>query len=147
MIKRKKIDLNFWKNKKVLITGHTGFKGSWLSMILKYLGCEIYGYALMPDEAKNIFKGYKLSNIFKKSIIADVRNFEKLYKKIELIKPDIIIHMAAQSLVIDSYVESKFNPTNSPRAFITGEPELPPVVSALDKKLTGTELNSFKIFS
>ena len=103
MIKRKKINLNFWKNKKVLITGHTGFKGSWLSMILKYLGCEVYGYALMPDETKNIFKEYKLSNIFKKSIIADVRNFEKLYKKIELIKPDIIIHMAAQSLVIDSY--------------------------------------------
>ena len=42
MIKRKKINLTFWKNKKVLITGHTGFKGSWLSLILKYLGCEIY---------------------------------------------------------------------------------------------------------
>jgi CDP-glucose 4,6-dehydratase len=103
MIKRKKIDLNFWKNKKVLITGHTGFKGSWLSMILKYLDCKIYGYALIPDNSKSIFKEYKLSNIFKKSIISDVRNFKNLYKKIELIKPDIIIHMAAQPLVIDSY--------------------------------------------
>lgn len=103
MIKRKKIDLKFWKNKKVLITGHTGFKGSWLSLILKYLGCEIYGYALMPEDSKSIFKEFKLSNIFKKSIISDVRNFEYLYKKIELIKPDIIIHMAAQPLVIDSY--------------------------------------------
>lgn len=103
MIKGKKINLNFWKNKKVLITGHTGFKGSWLSMILKYLGCQIYGYSLMPEASKNIFNEYKLSNIFKKSIISDVRNFENLYRKIELIKPDIIIHMAAQSLVIDSY--------------------------------------------
>ena len=103
MIKRKKIDLNFWKNKKVLITGHTGFKGSWLSMILKYLDCKIYGYALIPDNSKSIFKEYKLSNIFKKSIISDVRNFKNLYKKIKLIKPDIIIHMAAQPLVIDSY--------------------------------------------
>ena len=103
MIKGKKINLNFWKNKKVLITGHTGFKGSWLSMILKYLGCKIYGYALMPDSSKSIFKEYKLSNIFKKSIISDVRNFKNLYKKIELIKPDIIIHMAAQPLVIESY--------------------------------------------
>ncbi len=103
MIKKKKINLNFWKNKKVLITGHTGFKGSWLSVILKHLGCEIYGYALMPEDSKCIFKEYKLSNIFKQSIISDVRNFENLYKKIKLIKPDIIIHMAAQSLVIDSY--------------------------------------------
>ena len=103
MIKGKKINLNFWKSKKVLITGHTGFKGSWLSMILKYLDCEIYGYALMPDDSKSIFKEYKLSNLFEKSIISDVRNFENLYKKIKLIKPDIIIHMAAQSLVIDSY--------------------------------------------
>ena len=57
----------------------------------------------MPEDSKCIFKEYKLSNIFKQSIISDVRNFENLYKKIKLIKPDIIIHMAAQSLVIDSY--------------------------------------------
>ena len=100
---KKKINLNFWKKKKVLITGHTGFKGSWLSLILKYLGCEIYGYALMPEESTNIFKEYELTNIFKKSIISDIRNFENLYKKIKNIKPDIIIHMAAQPLVIDSY--------------------------------------------
>ena len=65
---------NIFYGKKVLITGHTGFKGSWLSMILKYLGCEIYGYSLTPDGSKNIFKEYKLSNIFKRSIISDVRN-------------------------------------------------------------------------
>ena len=62
MIKRKKINLTFWKNKKVLITGHTGFKGSWLSLILKYLGCEIYGYALMPEDSKSIFKEFYWKN-------------------------------------------------------------------------------------
>ena len=102
MIKSAKIKKNFWKNKKILITGHTGFKGSWLSLMLKNLGCEIYGYALKPNN-KSIYKEYKIENIFKKSFILDIRNFDDLYKKIKLIKPDIIIHMAAQSLVIDSY--------------------------------------------
>jgi CDP-glucose 4,6-dehydratase len=107
-MKKTKINKNFWRKKKVFITGHTGFKGSWLSMILKDLGCEIYGYALKPNNSKNLFDECKLSKIFKKSIISDVRNFKNLHKQIKLIKPDIIIHLAAQPLVIDSYIRPHY---------------------------------------
>ncbi len=58
------IDKKFWKNKKVLITGHTGFKGGWLSLWLKFLGAKISGYSLNPITKKNFFKETKIKNIF-----------------------------------------------------------------------------------
>ena len=96
------VDKKFWNDKKVLITGHTGFKGSWLSIILNCLGANVSGYALRPISNPSFF------NIIKKdlkinSYIGDVRNYENLKDKIETIQPEIIIHMAAQPLVRLSY--------------------------------------------
>jgi CDP-glucose 4,6-dehydratase len=98
------VNKDFWKGKKVLITGHTGFKGSWLCMLLNHLGAEISGYALEPPTNPSL---YKLCNIdsFVDSTIADIRDFSVLSKTIESCKPDIIIHMAAQALVRLSYSE------------------------------------------
>jgi CDP-glucose 4,6-dehydratase len=98
------VNKDFWKGKKVLITGHTGFKGSWLCMLLNYLGAEISGYSLEPPTNPSL---YKLCNInsFVNSTIADIRNFENLQNKIESDRPEIIIHMAAQPLVRLSYNE------------------------------------------
>ena len=97
----------FWKNKKVFITGHTGFKGSWMAVFLNLLGAKVYGYSLKPD--KSSF--YNLANIKKimtKSTIGDLRDYKKLKKTIYKISPDFLIHMAAQPLVRYSYDDPKY---------------------------------------
>jgi len=97
-------DKNFWKGKKVFITGHTGFKGSWLCLFLNYLNADIYGYALEPPTKPSL---YMLCNMdeFVKSAISDIRDIDALKKSIEKAQPEIIIHMAAQSLVRQSYLD------------------------------------------
>jgi CDP-glucose 4,6-dehydratase len=94
----------FWKGKKVLITGHTGFKGSWLCMYLNYLGADISGYSLEPPTEPNLYNLCRIDS-FVNSTISDIRDFDSLLKKIDSVKPEIIIHMAAQPLVRLSYEE------------------------------------------
>lgn len=101
------IDTNFWKNKKVFITGHTGFKGSWLSLFLSNLGAEVTGYSLAPNTTPSLYNLAKIKNIIKKSIIADVRNFKTLQNEIEKSNATIIFHLAAQPLVRLSYIHPK----------------------------------------
>ena len=98
MISHKK----FWKNKKVLVTGHTGFKGSWLSVLLHVFNAKIYGYSLKPKK-KFLFEKANLKSIFQKSIYGDILNSKKLYEDIKTIRPSIIFHLAAQPLVVESY--------------------------------------------
>jgi CDP-glucose 4,6-dehydratase len=98
------IDLKFWKAKKVLITGHTGFKGSWLCMFLNQLEAKVSGYALEPPTEPNLFSLCNI-NSFVDSTIGDIRDFDSLIKKIDNEQPEIIIHMAAQPLVRLSYNE------------------------------------------
>lgn len=92
----------FWKNKKVLVTGHTGFKGSWLSLWLQQMGADVTGFALAPPTQPNLFT---LANIASgmQSIIGDLRDFNQVYKAVTEAQPEIIIHMAAQPLVRYSY--------------------------------------------
>jgi CDP-glucose 4,6-dehydratase len=92
--------LGLYQNKKVFITGHTGFKGSWLSLWLKELGAEVKGYALEPDTAPN---HYTQLNLDMNSELNDIRNLEALQKSIHSFQPEIIFHLAAQPLVITSY--------------------------------------------
>lgn len=94
---------NYYNGRKVLVTGHTGFKGSWLSIWLKLLGAKVYGFSLKPIYSPN---NYTLSNISEKiesEKISDIRNYEVLNKFILNVKPDIVFHLAAQPLVISSY--------------------------------------------
>jgi CDP-glucose 4,6-dehydratase len=95
-------DSNFWKNKRVLITGHTGFKGSWLSLWLNKLGADITGLSLSPIGDKNL---YSLLNLNKKvnSNYVDIRDFNEVKSLVKKIKPEIIFHLAAQPLVRASY--------------------------------------------
>lgn len=100
---------NFYKNKKILITGHTGFKGSWLALILTKMGASILGYALEPDKnVPNLYSILKLANSIN-SVIADIRNYNILEAAILKFKPDIIFHLAAQPLVRESYDNPVYN--------------------------------------
>lgn len=91
-----------YKNRRVFITGHTGFKGSWLSLMLNYLGAEVYGYALDPPTNPSLFVLAKVDQQIS-STIGDIRDYKKLFDTLNRVKPEIVIHMAAQPLVRESY--------------------------------------------
>ncbi len=97
------MNLNFWKNKRVLITGHTGFKGSWLTLILSSMGSKITGFALNPISKPNFFDGLKLNKYLVKDIRQNILDYSKLKSAIKKFKPEIIFHLAAQSSVLESY--------------------------------------------
>ena len=92
----------FWRGKRVFVTGHTGFKGSWLCLWLELLEAEVAGYALDPPTEPNLFE---LADVGRgiTSVVGDVRDLEHLARAVEEFAPEIVIHMAAQSLVRESY--------------------------------------------
>jgi CDP-glucose 4,6-dehydratase len=96
------IEKDFWKDKKVFLTGHTGFKGSWLSLWLHSLGAQVTGYALGPPTKPSLFELCEIDGILK-SVIADIRDRETLCRSMSEASPEIVIHMAAQPLVRESY--------------------------------------------
>lgn len=96
------INTKFWKNKTVFITGHTGFKGSWLSLWLQKLGANVIGYSNKEFQEPALYKLACVGDNMT-SIIGDIRNYEQLKKSIEKYQPEIIFHMAAQALVKVSY--------------------------------------------
>ena len=96
------MNYTFYNDKKVLITGHTGFKGSWMCKMLINAGAKVVGYALEPPTAPSL---YEICNLSKQmeSIKGDVRDLEHLQQVFDRVKPEIVIHMAAQPIVRDSY--------------------------------------------
>lgn len=92
----------FWRGKKVFLTGHTGFKGSWLSLWLQHLGAEVWGYALPPEGELNLFTQARVADGMH-HILADVSDAKRLLTEMQACQPDIVIHMAAQALVRYSY--------------------------------------------
>lgn len=100
-------NLDFYKGKKVLITGHTGFKGSWLSKILVMAGADVAGYALEPPTNPNLFDIAGLQGKMK-SVIADIRDYDSLKKLFDEFQPEIVLHLAAQPIVITSYEQPKY---------------------------------------
>ena len=94
--------LNFYKGKKVLVTGHTGFKGTWMSMLLVQSGAQVTGYALEPPTNPSVFE---LSGIGKQlnSVTGDVRDLAHLQRVFDEVQPEVVIHMAAQPIVRESY--------------------------------------------
>ena len=93
---------SFWKSKKVLITGHTGFKGSWLSLWLNEMGADVLGVSLAPTTKPNLFELAELGKRFR-SVICDIRDQQKLRAVYDEFKPEIVLHLAAQALVRPSY--------------------------------------------
>jgi CDP-glucose 4,6-dehydratase len=103
-ISKGKVDASFWKGKKVYLTGHTGFKGAWLSLWLQNMGAIIKGYSLDVNTKPALFAKANVATGME-SEIGDIRNLEQLVKSMVSFRPDILIHMAAQPLVRLSYLE------------------------------------------
>lgn len=97
-----KLDISFYKDKKVLITGHTGFKGSWMCKLLEMTGADATGYALEVPTTPSLFEMCKVAEKMN-SIIGDIRDLDHLKKVFDEVQPEIVIHMAAQPLVRASY--------------------------------------------
>ena len=96
------IDPKFWQGKRVFLTGHTGFKGSWLSLWLQSMGAELHGYALTPPTAPALFDEVNVAQGMS-SVIGDVRDYASLLEALKQSRAEIVIHMAAQPLVRLSY--------------------------------------------
>lgn len=94
---------NFWEGKRVFLTGHTGFKGGWLTLWLQQLGAEVHGYALAPSTSPSLFDAASIASGMASSTISDIRDAETLKVALTQAKPDVVFHLAAQPLVRYSY--------------------------------------------
>ena len=103
----KTMDLSFFDDKTVLVTGHTGFKGSWLCKVLQRTKAKVIGYSLNPPTNPNLFSLAKIERKIT-HIIGDVRDFDKLKQVFEIYQPQIVIHLAAQPIVRDSYKNPRY---------------------------------------
>lgn len=97
----------YYKGKKVFLTGHTGFKGSWLALWLAKLGAEVCGYSLEPNTKPSMFEELKIENKITKSVIGNILDIKHLEAAMNEFQPDIVFHLAAQPLVRLSYLEPK----------------------------------------
>lgn len=133
------MDVNFWRGKRVLITGHTGFKGSWLSLWLQSVGADVAGYALTPPTNPNLFE---IANVGERmrSVMGDVRDLDRLGEAFSEHRPQIVFHMAAQPLVrysfdhpVDTYATNVMGTVNMLEA-ARRTPELRVVVNVTSDK-------------
>ena len=131
----------YYKNKKVFVTGHTGFKGAWLITWLHLLGANIKGYSLEPEDGKGLFNN--ISGKFEfKNIIADIRNKERLETEILNFQPDFIFHLAAQALVRRSYEI----PAETFEVNVTGTANVLEVADKLSNKCTIIVVTTDKVY-
>lgn len=133
---------SFWAGKKVLLTGHTGFKGAWCALMLEQLGAEIFGFALAPEGEENLFA---LAGIDQRvdHALGDIRDRETLRDRINSIQPDIVLHMAAQALVRRSYAD----PVGTFETNVTGTANVLDALGALGKPVTCLVITSDKVYA
>ena len=101
------LDLSFYKNKRVLVTGHTGFKGAWLSRILVNAGALVTGYALEAPTKPSLFEAAGIADGMN-CVIGDIRDFDRLKAVFDEFQPEIVFHLAAQPIVLTSYEQPKY---------------------------------------
>ncbi|MBT8604099.1 CDP-glucose 4,6-dehydratase [Polynucleobacter paneuropaeus] len=128
VVNRAFVNPAFWSGKQVFVTGHTGFKGGWLSLWLASMGANVTGYALTPNTTPNFFEVAEVQGVLKESHIADIRDLDKLQKAMAEVKPEIVIHMAAQPLVRYSYL----NPVETYATNVMGTVHILESIRSLD---------------
>jgi len=97
------LDFEFWSNRRVLVTGHTGFKGAWLSLWLSRLGAKVFGYALAPSLERSLYAQAGIPELLEQELIGDIRHPEIVKKFVDDVAPECVFHLAAQAEVMDSY--------------------------------------------
>ena len=136
------VNKKFWEDKKVLITGHTGFKGSWLSLWLNSMGSNVSGIGLEPYLKLSLYEQLKIKNLFSSSFYVDIRNKSLLKEKIVSIKPEIIFHLAAQPLVRESYK----NPIETWEVNVIGSLNILKILTELDIKCAVVMVTTDKVY-
>ncbi|MDR9399201.1 MAG: CDP-glucose 4,6-dehydratase [Salibacter sp.] len=130
-----------YNGKKVFVTGHTGFKGTWLLLILKELGATVKGYSLKPEDSKDFFEGVN-GQSHCQHVIADIRDRERLKKEVLDFQPDFIFHMAAQALVLESYQ----NPAETYDTNLMGTVNLLDALRFMDKPCKAIMITTDKVY-
>jgi len=137
----KKMFDDIYRNKKVLITGHTGFKGTWMSLLLKEMGAKVCGFSLAPESTPNHFNLLNLeSNI--KHVVGDIRDLDALDRVMQDFQPEFVFHLAAQALVKESYV----NPVSTFDTNIMGSVNLLEAVRKCDSVRSLVYITSDKCY-
>ena len=132
---------SFYKNKRVLITGSTGFVGSWLCLALNRLNAEVYGIGLKPNTNPNIFNILELDKKIKQKII-NINNYSEIKLEIESISPDIVFHLAAQPIVKEGYR----NPLETFNTNIMGSLNILDICSNLNKSVNLISITTDKCY-
>lgn len=133
--------MNFWDKKRVLITGHTGFKGSWLSLWLRNLGASVYGLALEPNTDPSLFRQLKLATQIAHKI-GDICDSAMIGHRLKETRPDVVFHLAAQSLVLESYK----NPIENWMTNVLGTVNLLDALRDLDKPCAAIMVTTDKVY-
>jgi CDP-glucose 4,6-dehydratase len=135
------LNRGFWKDRRVFLTGHTGFKGSWLSLWLSTLGAQVVGYALDPPTSPSLYNQAGVdSNL--QSIIADIRDFQRLGAAIADFQPEVVLHLAAQSVVRTGYED----PVGTYASNVMGTVHLLEAVRQLKRKCVVVNVTSDKCY-
>jgi CDP-glucose 4,6-dehydratase len=132
---------DFWRDKRVFVTGHTGFKGSWLVLWLRQLGATVSGYALQPPTTPSLFEQAAVGNVVH-STIGDVRDYDSLAGEIARFEPDIVFHLAAQSLVLRSYED----PLETYTTNVIGTANLLQAVRHLSRRCAVVNVTTDKVY-
>jgi len=130
-----------YQGKKVFLTGHTGFKGSWMLLLLKELGATVKGYALAPKTDQDLYLLIQGDTLCE-SVIADIRDNERLSKEMAAFQPDFVFHMAAQALVIDSYE----NPVETYSINVMGTAHVLDALRFIDKMVHTVIITTDKVY-
>lgn len=136
------LNRDIWAGKRVFLTGHTGFKGGWMALLLHRMGAVVSGYALAPDTDPSLFDMAGISGVMAASTIADIRNGDDLAQAMAAAKPDIVIHMAAQALVGAGYDD----PVTTFATNVMGSVNLFEAVRKLDRPIGVVNVTSDKCY-
>lgn len=131
-----------FQNKRILLTGHTGFKGAWLLQVLHGFGAEIMGYSLAPENNNDLFLQTNGASLCTQSILADVRDEEGLNKAIQDFQPDYVFHLAAQSLVRRSYAIPSYTFSTN----VMGTVSVLEAMRKLEKSCVGIMVTTDKVY-
>ena len=131
----------FWRGRRVFITGHTGFKGGWLSLWLQQLGANLTGYALPPKKNPNLFDLARVADGMH-SVIGDVRNLDRLKSTLFKAQPEVVFHLAAQPLVRQGYED----PVNTYSTNVMGTVHLLEAVRACNTVKSVINVTTDKVY-